>query len=670
MDPAAFITKIWHLQGKSTEESTGFVARKDWETGDWKEVATQAAADIPNMDQDWYFAPCLFTGKRRLREAARPSRVLYADLDEVDPRSIEDVPPTLGWETSPGRFQGLWIVDRAMKLEQFENLNRRLTYHVKADRGGWSSTKVLRIPGTVSTKYGKSRARRFRVHIICKGDRYTVQDLHGLLVRDPDLGGASSGTNTHEWGNLPDVDQVLRQWRKKLPTKAKTLLRADSNTVGKEDRSTTLYLLEGLLLDAGLTPEETLVVVRDSAWNKYRGQRRELPQLKREIRKQVEEHKVRDVERMVGRVRARAKTNGHDKKLALKLASRNEIDGLPRLTYQEFLHAHFPEPQWLVEGFWGLGAYGVWAGEFKSFKTVTLLDFALSVASGQPFLNRFKVHKKGRVMYAFDEGQPGYIQERLRRIAWQKGVGGGQNGDKFVVQFPDNLPLDMVANPGLDFMSDESRERLATYCSKFRPLVIILESFYLMAREIDENSAKDVTAALSFLKELAHEYGTGIVISHHYNKEASSEDGKKRRSGLRMSGSSVFGRWYESAVYLERQGEDEDGRALITAEHREQKGSGRLHMQISMDTEDETDYNVEIEEANVRLNAAEEAKDKKRVEDIVRGKRQKRPMNPGDLPCPVCKVPEGTQCKDPQGDKRAYHPSRKKALSEAQVGGV
>ena len=159
-NPQDFVNKIWSLQGNN-QGATGFVAHKDWETGAWKDIPTTGVDDLPEMEQDWYFAPCLFRGTRRLRDAMVPTRFLHADLDEADPREIEDVPPTLGWETSPGHYQGLWVLDRHLKADAFDNLNRRLSYYVKADRNGWGRNKVLRIPGTLSTKYGKSRAKGF-----------------------------------------------------------------------------------------------------------------------------------------------------------------------------------------------------------------------------------------------------------------------------------------------------------------------------------------------------------------------------------------------------------------------------------------------------------------------------------------------------------------------------
>jgi hypothetical protein len=50
-------------------------------------------------------------------------------------------------------------------------------------------------------------------------------------------------------------------------------------------RSERLWELECLLLEAGVPPEEALILVRDSVWNKFCGQRRELPQFWAEVQK-------------------------------------------------------------------------------------------------------------------------------------------------------------------------------------------------------------------------------------------------------------------------------------------------------------------------------------------------------------------------------------------------
>ena len=62
---------------------------------------------------DIYFCPTRLTQPRRKKENVAKSRFLWADLDEVDPSEInDDLRPSIAWRSSPGRFQGLWELDR------------------------------------------------------------------------------------------------------------------------------------------------------------------------------------------------------------------------------------------------------------------------------------------------------------------------------------------------------------------------------------------------------------------------------------------------------------------------------------------------------------------------------------------------------------------------------
>jgi len=47
------------------------------------------------------------------------------------------------------------------------------------------------------------------------------------------------------------------------------------------------------------------------------------------------------------------------------------------------------EPRWLIQGLWPADAYGVLAAQEKAGKTWAALDLAVSVATGQPWLDHF-----------------------------------------------------------------------------------------------------------------------------------------------------------------------------------------------------------------------------------------------------------------------------------------
>src|SRR6478609_92599 len=58
---------------------------------------------------DVYWCPSLFEYPSRRSDLAMDEHALWADLDAIDPRQITDYPPTIAWESSPDRFQALWL---------------------------------------------------------------------------------------------------------------------------------------------------------------------------------------------------------------------------------------------------------------------------------------------------------------------------------------------------------------------------------------------------------------------------------------------------------------------------------------------------------------------------------------------------------------------------------
>lgn len=150
MQGKEFLQYVWSLQpdGYAT-----LVYRKGTEwlefhfhfPNDWDSVAP-----LPEVG-DLYFCPNLFSEPARKKELALPSRVMYQDLDEVRP---DDCPiyPSLYWETSFGRWQGIWIADAYMEPVEFSAMNRALNRACQADPGTWNLTRLLRVPGSHNQK--------------------------------------------------------------------------------------------------------------------------------------------------------------------------------------------------------------------------------------------------------------------------------------------------------------------------------------------------------------------------------------------------------------------------------------------------------------------------------------------------------------------------------------
>ena len=118
--PEDFLHDVWSYQ----PIGYGFLCVRHTNTS-WE---TRAVTDtdellVPEDVGDVYFTPNTFREPRRVRELMLPSRWLYADLDAVDPREFEErLHPTVAWETSPNRFQALWLT-QSLRPESHQKLN-------------------------------------------------------------------------------------------------------------------------------------------------------------------------------------------------------------------------------------------------------------------------------------------------------------------------------------------------------------------------------------------------------------------------------------------------------------------------------------------------------------------------------------------------------------------
>ncbi len=216
-------------------------------TGYWQDVPVELdglipldllVADQEPYPKDVYFAPLSYKEKMRTNDAANKAGVLYADLDEVAPTSISPQ-PSIAWCTSKGMFQGVWLLDHPIAQDLFVDLNKRLTYAVGADRGGWHGSKVLRVPGSINWKRGGDEGEL----LWDNSQTFQVEDFAGL----PPVSGATEHRGDHPEPKPRGVWKlaVQRAWDQ-WPPSVRSAMAADPR-----DRSLhivrTINLLKGLL---------------------------------------------------------------------------------------------------------------------------------------------------------------------------------------------------------------------------------------------------------------------------------------------------------------------------------------------------------------------------------------------------------------------------------------
>lgn len=509
-----------------------------------------------HLDDDLYWCPSLFEHPRRQMEVAMDEHCLWADLDETDPRTIADYPPSMAWETSPGRYQAVWLLQPGSGDLQGASWqggeNQRLTYYVGADPGGWDTTQALRIPGWLNhkpehrggTREGPNRklGPPIRGKLLWRsGRRYLPDDFEDL----PELPRAGEFEHIIE-DQIEAVDPkaVWRRVRLKCSRRTRELVaaREADSSANAEGRSGVLWEIERDLADAGCTAVEIVSVVRDTVWNKYQGRADELKRLTIEAGKAIDAR--------APETEAKIEADREDKPKPIRLA--------------EAVKSVKP-PRWLIEGVWTEGACGFLAGQPKSFKTWCGLDMALAVSSGAPFLDRFRVTRPGPVLYVQEEDGLPMVKARYDKV-WP-----GKQADRLVVEQGDGESLevfwlpprelsepDVVAAIGYGFtLSDPAWQAWLDEVLEegldgepFR--MMVLDPLMMIAGDVQENQASDTTERLyKPLKQLSRKHETAVVLVHHMRKASGQgQAGERVRGGQLMLGSVANHAWAEDALYV------------------------------------------------------------------------------------------------------------------------
>lgn len=205
------IVEIWRMQ----DGNYFCIATKPRDGGKWKDhwFESWEFSKIPQFledhedDHDIYFCVHGYSEKIKHKDYAERSKVLWADLDGADPVDISlDFEPTIAFETSPGRFSALWIMDGYVT----EELNQRLSYHLGADRTGWANTKVLRVvPGLRNYKYKEAPKVRY---VWRDGPTHTVRRFDRLLPKLEATGGVKSVDRTPWEGTARALTQLAARF--------------------------------------------------------------------------------------------------------------------------------------------------------------------------------------------------------------------------------------------------------------------------------------------------------------------------------------------------------------------------------------------------------------------------------------------------------------------------
>lgn len=498
--------------------------------GGWKEYPIKYAGpkklrldlrkffkQFPDKTYNLYFSPLSYNKSKRLRVNANTTKFLSQDIDEN--YHNEEPRPSIIWESSEGKYQGLWELDRSVSIDDFDKYNVALAKLIDAD-DCFDAVHVFRIPGTVNHKY-KHLPKVSNAKIEDPVKLYRVTKLKKLLnINSNDKSSKKSKEKQSEASSTQTIKERKIYAKYNIPQRVREYLASPTLEEGW-DRSSIIWFIENKLNELGMTPSEIITLIKGSVFNKYKGRHDEDKRLKAELMKILDN----------------------------EMDEEESIEALRFSSYQKVMGNLNTFNGWMVKGIWGRNSHGIVAGMPKTFKSTMVHDFAVSVASGKPFLGKYEVLESGPVVIIQNENADYIIKDRTEKMITSKGLTGDFDNEELRVTWAPDLPLYFVNQEGFSLSNEKKKASLEKLLDQIKPVLVVFDPLYLMF-DGDLNKAEDLNPALNWLIQLKNKYKTSIMLLHHYNKGSGKEDAK---GGSRMSGSIFLYGWIESAWYLTKE---------------------------------------------------------------------------------------------------------------------
>jgi hypothetical protein len=208
---------------------------------------------------------------------------------------------------------------------------------------------------------------------------------------------------------------------------------------------------------------------------------------------------------------------------------------------------------WSIHGWLPEATCGLVVAPPASYKTWLLLDLAVSMATGKPFLAKYKVEHPGPVLLVQQEDPFPMLFSRIGVIM---NMGEPiERGDEYIL--PKAPPAPQIywhTDRLLNFDNKKSVEGLRKAISEIRPKLVIVDPLYstISSKDYMAEGAQSMLA----LKQIRDDYGCSFMLAHHTVKRTDNDG----REGL--WGSQFLNAWLESGWQI-RQSKTEEGTIRI-----------------------------------------------------------------------------------------------------------
>lgn len=198
---------------------------------------------------------------------------------------------------------------------------------------------------------------------------------------------------------------------------------------------------------------------------------------------------------------------------------KNEVSSFDIMKMTDYVKGYGGDGvSWLVDDWMPESSIVFLVSPPESYKTWILLDLAVSVASGAPFLGQFEVFDKGPTLIIQQEDSHSGLTDRLALIVEQKlGANAVLNGDEWQIPSMPDLPIYVHPSRMLRFDNKKVVEELEKQIEVLRPKVIMIDPLYSTTASTD-NYMGDLANQMMVLKTWRDKYGCSFLIAHHSKK--------------------------------------------------------------------------------------------------------------------------------------------------------
>lgn len=450
----------------------------------------------------------------RIKPNAQDSFVIAQDIDGAP--IPEDLPPSYYWQTSPGKYQGVWIIDNAVTPQEHGIICKKLIKKYNFDPCGSDIVHFYRIPSTKNHKY----ASTFSVSgMQGKGTVYRKRDIIKHL-KDVDITTSVVTENEPIEYKEYDLEELLLEYS----------VKQEFNRILGSDRSEWAWNVERKMFINGASKEEVKFVLLNAPES---------------MAKFTEKNVDAEVNRVYAKIKAEDReiaeelennptklerldkgSNGIVRLEDTELRGKKPQKGEIKIKRVDEIEPFDPTDFWLIEDLWENNSVGVIGAPSKSFKSTLTLNLACAVATGKPFDGREV--KQGAVLIIQGENNLSMEQHKIYSITGET---------ELPIYFvDDNITMDHIY-------------KLKDSIIKLGIKLLIIDPMYLLFGSGDINKHQDIVLRLEMLSELSKNTNCSIMLVHHSRK---LERGAKIQTSD-MYGSAFIEGWYESMILLQRQ---------------------------------------------------------------------------------------------------------------------